>query len=458
MSARATPGLCAGLRDGLIMTSRMHAIRRPRASQCLAWLSGVALTLGFVSAARGQNLRHLATETQLSGDWGGARTKLEQDGFKVTFQYWTNIAGNPVGGLDHGFTYTDSFNLSLDFDLEKLVKWNGGSFHVIFTNRDGSSLSKNYIGNIFTVQQIYGPTETYRLTAMTVEQSFAGGTWDVVAGRYPASDFATSALYCVFMNNGFCGYPGGIAQNLNMPYFPVPSWGGRVRWKPRADLQVQVGAMEVNPTLADTHGFDWSTSGGTGTAIVGEVWYVRGGGAPGLPGHYKLGGWYQTQTQASGGIQAPPPSSLDAGPAAFSRRLAAAGTGKAGAYALVDQAVTEGMPAGRGIAEVPAGVTLLGGVSWAQGPNTVNDVAAFGGAVANGLIACRPFDTQGFALTWVNRTVPGQTYELVLEWNYGVHVTPWFTFQPDVQWVIRPGATGQIPNALVLGAQAVIDF
>jgi porin len=435
----------------------MNPNRRLRESKALAWLAAPAFLAAAAFPASGQNLRRLATDTQLSGDWGGARTELEQAGFNVTFQYWTNIAGNPVGGRAQGFTYTDSFNLSLDFDMEKLLHWKGGGFHVIFTNRDGSSLSKNYIGNLFTVQQIYGPTETYRLTAMTVEQSFDGGVFDVVAGRYPASDFATSPLYCVFMNNGYCGYPGGIAQNLNMPYFPVPSWAGRVRWKPRADLQAQVGIMEVNPTLADTHGFDWSTSGSTGAAFVGEVWYVRGGDAPGPPGHYKLGGWYQTQDVVSGAATTTPPT-LTAGPSAFTRSVAAASGAKAGAYALLDQTLTTSMPAGRGAEEVPAGITVLGGASWAQGPNTVNDVAAFGGVIANGMIASRPFDTQSFAVTWANRTVPGQTYELVLEWNYGIEVTRWFTFQPDLQWIIRPGATGQIPNALVLGAQAVIDF
>ncbi len=74
------------------------------------------------------------------------------------------------------------------------------------------------------------------------------------------------------------------------------------------------------------------------------------------------------------------------------------------------------------------------------------------------MISCRPFDTQAFAFTWANFTAPGQTYELVLEWNYGIAVTRWFTFQPDFQWVIRPGATGQIPNAFVIGAQAVLNF
>ena len=441
------------------MRSRMTSRRRIRASPIFVWPSLLLVLGAGAPELSAQNLRRLVNETELTGDWGGARTQLENDGVHVAFQYWTNLAGNPVGGQRQGFTYTDSLNLSIDLDFQKLVQWKGGALHFIFTNRDGSSLSQNYIGNLFTVQQIYGPTETYRLTELTLEQSFAGGALDVVAGRYPASDFATSPLYCVFMNNGFCGYPGGIAQNLNMPYFPVPSWAGRVRWKPSPEFLAQVGAFEVNPTLADTHGFDWSTSGGTGTAIVGELWYVRGGDAPGLPGHYKLGGWYQTQTggASTSGGPAAPAAPLET-PGAFTRAVAASVDAKAGFYALFDQAMTANMPKGRGCAEVPAGVTVLGGLSWAQGPNTVNNGAAFAGVVANGLIDSRPYDTQGFAATWVNRTLPGQTYELVLEWNYGMEVTRWFRFQPDLQWVIRPGATGTIPNALVLGAQASIDF
>ena len=444
------------------MASTIRAVScRPRARRLLVFALLAAAALSRPDDARAQNARRLANETELSGDWGGLRTSLEQGGVKVAFEYWTNLAGNPVGGMRQGFTYTDSLNLAIDFDFQKLFAWKGGALHFTFTSRHGSSLSQNDIGNIFTVQQIYGPTETDRLTQLTLEQSFAGGVFDVVAGRYPASDFATSPLYCVFMNNGFCGYPGGIAQNLNMPYFPVPSWAGRVRWKPSSEFLAQVGAFEVNPTLADTHGFDWSTSGSTGTAIVGELWYLRGGDAPGLAGHYKLGGWYQTQNAAAAGAPplAPPvPQNPAGGPAAFARAVAPSIDAKAGFYALFDQALTEDMPKGRGAAEVPAGVTALGGVSWAQGPNTVNNGAAFAGLIFNGLIPSRPFDTQGFAATWVNRTIPGQTYELVLEWNYGIEVMRWFRFQPDIQWVIRPGATGQIPNALVLGAQATIDF
>ncbi len=436
------------------MTSR----GAPRARRGLPFPTLGALVFLAAAASSGQGLHEWADEAKLTGDWGGARARLAQSGVTIGFQYYTNLAGNPVGGREQGFTYTDSLNLALDFDLGKLVSWRGGSFHVVFTNRDGTSLTQSFIGNIFTVQQIYGPTETYRLTEMTVEQSLDGGRWNLRGGRYPADEFAQSPLYCVFMNNGFCGYPGGIAQNLNMPYFPVPSWAGRVRWQPGPELLVQVGGFEVNPTLADTHGFDWSTSGSTGTAVVGELWYVRGGDAPGLPGHYKLGGWYQSVGAASDLPSAAPAApAISGAPAAFGRRLAESGGEKGGVYLLVDQNVRAGAP-GTGRGAVPSGLTLLGGASWGQGPTTVNDVAAFGGVIANGMLPGRPRDTQAFAVTWANFTAPGETYEMVLEWNYGIAVTRWFTFQPDVQWVVRPGATGRIPNALVVGAQAVLDF
>ena len=44
------------------------------------------------------------------------------------------------------------------------------------------------------------------------------------------------------------------------------------------------------------------------------------------------------------------------------------------------------------------------------------------------------------------------------EWNYRIEVTKWFTFQPDLRWIVRPGVRGEIPNAAAIGARAVIDF
>ncbi len=51
-----------------------------------------------------------------------------------------------------------------------------------------------------------------------------------------------------------------------------------------------------------------------------------------------------------------------------------------------------------------------------------------------------------------------RTYELVFEWNYKIQITKFAFVQPDIQWVIKPGGTGNIPNTLVLGRRGGRDF
>jgi porin len=49
-------------------------------------------------------------------------------------------------------------------------------------------------------------------------------------------------------------------------------------------------------------------------------------------------------------------------------------------------------------------------------------------------------------------------YELVIEAGYRIQFTKFASIQPDVQYIVNPGGTGRIPNALVLGAQIGITF
>ncbi len=57
--------------------------------------------------------------------------------------------------------------------------------------------------------------------------------------------------------------------------------------------------------------------------------------------------------------------------------------------------------------------------------------------------------------------VPGRPRaesEKVVEIAHPIQITPWSYFQPDVQWVINPGGTGDIDNAVVIGAQFGFTF
>jgi porin len=48
--------------------------------------------------------------------------------------------------------------------------------------------------------------------------------------------------------------------------------------------------------------------------------------------------------------------------------------------------------------------------------------------------------------------------EKVVELGHRFQLTRWSYFQPDIQIVIDPGGTGDIPNAVVLGAQMGVTF
>ena len=52
-----------------------------------------------------------------------------------------------------------------------------------------------------------------------------------------------------------------------------------------------------------------------------------------------------------------------------------------------------------------------------------------------------------------------QQYETALELTYRFRfLKDSVYFAPDLQYIIRPGGTGQIPDALVVGFEAGINF
>lgn len=97
------------------------------------------------------------------------------------------------------------------------------------------------------------------------------------------------------------------------------------------------------------------------------------------------------------------------------------------------------------------------------------------GVVARGPLPCRQRDMAGFGVVFgrfssdlrdaqhreqlFDPTVGAQDYESVLEWMYKFYFRGNAVFfQPDIQYVINPGGTHKLDNALVLGFQMGINF
>ncbi|WP_028745902.1 carbohydrate porin [Rhizobium mesoamericanum] len=75
--------------------------------------------------------------TQLTGDWGGLRTKLAQEG--LFFDLYTTSAYQDItsGGLEEGSAFVQNAQFDLNIDTGRANLWDGGLIHVSLQSRYG---------------------------------------------------------------------------------------------------------------------------------------------------------------------------------------------------------------------------------------------------------------------------------------------------------------------------------
>jgi porin len=358
--------------------------------------------------------------------------------------------------MRQGFRGASNLGLDLLFDLEKLFGLVGGSLDVSFSARFGSSLSKEDIGNVFSVQQVSGG-ETYRLVDVAYRQQLWGDRVELRVGRIAAGDdFLVSPYDYVFVQNAFDGNPVGVFFNApGMTAYPNATWGGLVKVRPTERTYVMAGVYNGDPSIRDNdhHGADWSMAGPL--FAMAEVAYQVNGrpGDRGLIGNYKAGFWYDDSqyTDFNTVARAVTPQ--------VSR-------GNWGLYGLFDQLLVQfgGPGSNRGL-----GIT---GSVLVSPDQSISHMPFFStaGFLVRGLFPSRPTDVGGFGVVYGHfsndlqdsqrRAAMGvQRYEMALELTYRLRFRDNAVFfQPDLQYIIRPGGTGQIGDAFVAGFQAGINF
>jgi porin len=177
-----------------------------------------------------------------------------------------------------------------------------------------------------------------------------------------------------------------------------------------------------------------------------------------LVGNYRIGGWYDNADFTdfeSVGYGTPP----------------ATKRGNWGLYTLADQVLVS-----FGDRSSNSGLGICGSFLYSP-DDSVSQMPYFftAGIVARGFFASRPRDAAGFGVVYghfsgdlrqaqereqlFDPTVGVQDYETVLEWTYRFYFCKTAVFfQPDMQYVIRPGGTGKIDDALVIGCQVGVNF
>lgn len=388
-------------------------------------------------------------DTNLTGDWGGLRNTLSEKGIEFELGYAMEFMANPVGGKSQGQTYVHNVLMGMDLNLEKLINLPNSAFRVRGSQRSGSSLSRQDIDNDFSVQQLYGGGQTWRLVEAEMEHELFDGHLNLAYGRLSATDdFLTSPLYCQFVSNAICGQP--PSPFFNMPTgitaYPLAVWGGRVRVKPTSDTYLQVGVYDGDwrQDGKNKNGTNF-TAGDNGVLVLSEAGYKPEHGLLDLPAAYKIGGYYHT-------------GDFNDVDGTRSR------TDNSGVYTLVDQMLYR---------ERPDDTQGLYGffvfVAATEEDRNTFPYFASGGLIYEGPFDARPKDKAAFAVAsgfyssdlrnaQSNAGLPQQYAETILEANYQVQVTPYFYVRPDLQYVINPKGYDNVDNAVVIGFEAGVNF
>jgi porin len=404
------------------------------------------------------------------------RPLLSDQGFEVFANYTAEVWGNTSGGLKPGAVYTGLLNFGATLDLEKAVGWKGASMSTTWSWLSGRDASEDLAGNFLTVSNIAG-FNTLRMFDLWFQQNFFDDKISIRLGQIPAdSDFLISDYSGLFINGTF-GWP--ALAFMNQPNggagFPMGTPGARIAVTPVDWFTFQSAALQGNVFAQDVnrHGFRWRLDAETGYTFFNEAqfrWNHRDDES-GLPGQLKSGVWFQTGQSADA-------------------LASATNSGNSGFYLLLDQMLfrepgapescpgkdgksaaggTKSFKAPVAVEKSDQGVGWFGRVGFAPADRNFISFYFDTGLSYKGLIPTRDDDTIGIGFGYAQLSDGARSSladegssptgaEMVIELTYQAALTPWLVVQPDLQYIINPGASTGLGNALVIGARASVTF
>ena len=398
------------------------------------------------------------------------------------------IFGDLTGGVRQGFEANGVTTFQAQLDTKPLFGIPGGILSIQGFHIWGGDLTAS---NLMTIQTISGleANPSLRLWELWYQQNF-GDRFDVKIGEQSLdNEWMMSQDAGIFLNAAM-GWPALPSANLlaGGPAYPLSGLGVRARWRPIDPVTIMVGVFNGSPIPANSPNTQLSNPNGldfplnTGMLAIAELQYTFPAAAPSgkpsandpLPGAYKIGAWYDSENFDDQqvdifGLPLASPESVG---------IAAKRPGNYSLYAVADQMIWRSSDPNRNVSlflrpmfttledrnavafSVNGGLTLHDPL-----PGRDNDVSGVGFGVARVTSGAANYDRR---LQYFEPSVftPVRGAETFLEAVYQVQVLPSWQVQPDVQYVINPGAgianpdapCQKVRNEWVLGLRTTITF
>lgn len=412
----------------------------------------------------------IAPAETLLGDWFGWRRKWSDHGFDFTVQYIGEAIGNVSGGQKQGAVYDGLVNLAGDLDLVKFAGWPGAQFHGAMLFPHGRSLTDKYVGDLFVLSNLDASDDVH-LFELWLEQNFAEDTFSIRVGQMAVDqEFVFTEQGTLFANAAFGWFP---IVGATAPVYPQGAPGIRIAWRPTEAnyFQFAVTDGDVNPTDAggretNPHGVKFRFA--EGAFIIAEAGHNWTLADDTKPGSLKLGSWYHTADSSHMRLDDTGLSLADPLSSGNPRTIG----DNWGFYLAAEQSLWKETPEDKKSAQ---GAGVFGRVGYAPADRNTLGLYLEGGITSTGLLPGRDDDVCGVGIAYgrISRELRALTadannfngtadalpdHELVIEFDYQWNIRPGFQIQPGVQYIIHPGGSAAIDNALVIGLRTVLTF
>ncbi len=402
--------------------------------------------------------------TPIRGPFTWLSNDMAQRGISFRGVLINQAAGNPVGGVQQGFTNVGQLNFGTDVDLGKLTQTNllsGSSMHLTLYRDYGYSLAIQDLGTLVKQQNIYkNPYTKFHFGLFAWEQKLFDNKVDFIVGRLGSTAFYGHLVpACSFEGGSTCGIPTVLNSEAGYTLLPSATWGGNLTLNLSRTVYVESGAFEVNPSAQPSTGLDWSIEHSTGYSVPFEVgWTEPSLAQTRYPYEYKAGAWDSTAPHNDPFLNTKNQSIVKFG------GTAKQDTARDGVYLMGDHVVWRPNP------HTTENLNLFGGYIQPLENEEVVDRQVYVGVVVNGVIPGRPRDSIGLQGTYFH--VSGREIELLdaqraklggrgrnsadegdFELNYGFQIVPGLRLLPDVQYIANPD-NSQIPKTKILPKNA----
>jgi len=355
--------------------------------------------------------------------------------FTLTASYVGELLQDASGGTQRGAAFAGTVGVQLTLLLRRLVGWQGAQIFVFALGTHGGSPSA-FVGDVQGVSNLEAPAEL-RIEEAWFQQNLLGNRLSWLVGRYDLNtEFYRLQSGALFLNSSFgigpeFSHSGTAGEGPSI--FPNTAVGTRLDFKPSPNVVWRAAVLDGPMFISEVA---LLARPDTVAALRHRRFGIGRGRARPYLAKLALGGWYYT-----GGARFP-----DLSDTTLHR-------GSAGAYLIGDitvRSVAVFAQLGLGDGRVnQIGGYMGGGVTLtAPFPSRAQDMVGLAVAAArNGSHFERAQMTAGIATA-------GET---TVELTYLAQMGSWLGVQPDVQYVIHPGGTRVVRNAMVLGLRIALS-